>query len=127
MTQEEKKLLLKVLCELLPYEVAIIPDGQITPHRVVDIDFNKEVVIAMTKDRELIGVGCLGFEDFKLVLRPMESMTEEELEEFDSFDSVTIEDSTEKIDWLNKKMFDYRGLIPKGLAVAVTKENNPYK
>ena len=31
------------------------------------------------------------------------------------------------IDWLNKKMFDYRGLIEKNLAIAVTKENNPYK
>lgn len=32
-----------------------------------------------------------------------------------------------EIDWLNKNMFDYRGLIPKGLAIAVTKDNNPYK
>jgi hypothetical protein len=30
-------------------------------------------------------------------------------------------------DWLNKKMFDYRGLIEKGLAIEVTKENNPYE
>ena len=31
------------------------------------------------------------------------------------------------IDWLNKNMFDYRGLIDKGLAIEVTEENNPYK
>ena len=30
-------------------------------------------------------------------------------------------------DWLNKNMFDYRGLIEKGLAIEVTEENNPYK
>lgn len=30
------------------------------------------------------------------------------------------------IDWLNKHHFDYRGLIPMGLAIEVT-ENNPYK
>lgn len=30
------------------------------------------------------------------------------------------------IDWLNKKMFDYRGLIDKGLAIEVTRDNNPY-
>jgi hypothetical protein len=30
-------------------------------------------------------------------------------------------------DWLNKNHFDYRGLIPKGLAIAVNKNNNPYK
>ena len=31
------------------------------------------------------------------------------------------------IDWLLKNHFDFRGLIPKGLAIAVTEENNPYK
>ena len=31
------------------------------------------------------------------------------------------------IDWLNKHHFDYRGLIPLGLAIEVTEENNPYK
>lgn len=30
------------------------------------------------------------------------------------------------VDWLNRKMFDYRGLIPKGLAIEVTEENNLY-
>ena len=30
-------------------------------------------------------------------------------------------------DWLNKYHFDYRGLIPKGLAIEVTKDNNPYE
>ena len=31
------------------------------------------------------------------------------------------------IDWLNAHHFDYRGLIEKGLAIKVTKDNNPYK
>ena len=35
--------------------------------------------------------------------------------------------SIEIFDWFNKNHFDYRGLIPMGLAIAVTKENNPYK
>ena len=30
------------------------------------------------------------------------------------------------IDCLNAHYFDYRGLIEKGLAIEVTKENNPY-
>lgn len=30
-------------------------------------------------------------------------------------------------DWLNAHHFDYRDLIKKGLAIEVTKENNPYK
>ena len=32
-----------------------------------------------------------------------------------------------EIDWLNSHYFDYRGLIEKGLAIEVTKENNPYE
>ena len=31
-----------------------------------------------------------------------------------------------EIDWLNKNHFDYRGLIPRGLAIKITKENNTY-
>ena len=34
--------------------------------------------------------------------------------------SYSISDST---DWLNKNHFDYRGLIPKGLAIGATKKN----
>ena len=34
--------------------------------------------------------------------------------------------SVECLDWLNSKHFDYRGLILKGLAIAVTEDNNPY-
>lgn len=67
--------------------------------------------------------------DMQTYLRPMSSMTEEEEKEFQEiklsyhFD----EDSYILFDWLNKKMFDYRGLIPMGLAIEVTEENNPYK
>ena len=30
-------------------------------------------------------------------------------------------------DWMNRHHFDFRNLIERGLAIAVTKENNPYK
>jgi hypothetical protein len=68
--------------------------------------------------------------DIKPYLRPMSSMTEEEKEEYhklcDSYYGIYF-DSIDSIDWLNKHHFDYRGLIPKNLAIEVTKENNPYK
>lgn len=41
-----------------------------------------------------------------------------------NFDGIN---TSSYIDWLNAHHFDYRGLIPKGLAIKVTKENNPYK
>ena len=34
---------------------------------------------------------------------------------------------SEIINWLNAHHFDYRGLIPKGLAIEVTEDNNLYK
>ena len=41
-----------------------------------------------------------------------------------NFDKDTV---TLYLDWLNAHHFDYRGLIEKGLAIEITKENNPYK
>jgi hypothetical protein len=35
--------------------------------------------------------------------------------------------TTNGFNWLNSHHFDYRGLIERGLAIAVTKDNNPYK
>lgn len=82
-------------------------------------------------------------EDFKPYLRPMSSMTEEERKEFvaTQYEEVieqypcsaapteikVLSYTTKTFDWLNKKHFDYRGLIPMGLAIAAIDENNPYK
>jgi hypothetical protein len=64
----------------------------------------------------------------------MSGMTEEEKEEYcnlqDKFlcsSHYPVTDAYELFDWLNKNHFDYRELIKKGLAIAVTEENNPYK
>ena len=57
--------------------------------------------------------------DIKPYLRPMSSMTEEELDKYEELewagDFETL--SLPLLDWLNRKMFDYRGLIEKGLAL----------
>ena len=62
-------------------------------------------------------------------LRPMSSMTDEERKEYKHLVafSGSPNGATNFVDWLNKKMFDYRGLIEKGLAIAVDEKNNPYK
>ena len=90
--------------------------------------------------------------DDKLFLRPMSSMTEEEFEQlkeyselkYEQLDLASYHNGAHKcldfylsevpsyvvilvFDWLNKNHFDYRGLIERGLAIAVTEENNPYK
>ena len=69
--------------------------------------------------------------EFLPYLRPMSSMTEEERKEHNSHRlskwSTYSEYCANVIDWLNAHHFDYRGLIEKGLAIAITEDNNPYK
>ena len=136
-TKEDKKLLLQDLCARLPYKVKAYESP----------DYPSITIDAFDGDRFL---DCDGWEHevgtFKPYLRPISSMTEEELYEYFSFvfkeydgylnddtpdftgnHFVYIEDVNPFIDWLNKNHFDYRGLIPKGLAIEVTKDNNPYE
>lgn len=69
--------------------------------------------------------------DLKPYLRPMSSMTEEERENFRKVGGVMSYSpqhdtwaisafAPEAYDWLNKNKFDYRGLIPMGLALEAT-------
>ena len=114
MKQEEKDLLLRDLCARLPYNVqGVTSDGVVSPQIVkgeADWDFITSLNYRIVKH------------GWKPYLRPMSSMTEEEeKEEFQEyiFDSNEIGEivTLEASDWLNKNMFDYRGLIEKGLAL----------
>lgn len=113
MTQEDKELLIKDLCGRLPYGVIVqVNDG-----------------LRGTYDRRLVQVfcdrlscsvnvcnplkECICIDSVKPYLRPLSSMTEEEEDEYELVCRKSI---TTQIDWLNNNMFDYRGLIPKGLA-----------
>lgn len=144
MTQEDKELLLQDLSARLPYGVKVQHQHQ---------DYLNEVQTIEHISRqygEIETESVLGFvDDFKPYLRPMSSMTEEESAELSNiisgwFDKELfylteepfLEYALSRInysinpllfDWLNKNHFDYRGLIPKKLAIAVTKENNPYE
>lgn len=123
MTQEDKELLLKDLCARLPYGVKFgIGSAKLGQYNLTDIDAKKEKV--------RYGNGLyVGLENCKPYLRPMSSMTEEEKKEYNLTKTLSIVDypTLKSFDWLNAHRFDYRGLIEKGLAIAVTEENNPYK
>ena len=135
MTQEEyellKELLLKDLCARLPYGVigqCEIDASYDTPfgikpqiHKfnavVYGIKEDSLFVTPLIEDQDVQefaneevsdGVDIL---DFKPYLRPMSSMTEEEKKECLKITFV------EATDWLNVHHFDYRGLIPMGLAL----------
>ena len=103
MTQEEKQMLLKDLCARLPYGIIV---------HIHDIDVDDY-------DRQLIGEDLdfieLDRRNCNPYLRPMSSMTEEEEIYYNTI--YTTLKFYEKEDWLNAHHFDYRGLIPMGLAL----------
>ena len=121
MTQEEKQLLLKDLCARLPYGVY----GLITFHKTMGENSTfKSVVDGKLYDRfaNLQDSWYDNIPSIKPYLRPMSSMTEKEKEEHEMFfhsysTSLDESKSVERIDWLNANHFDYRGLIPMGLAM----------
>ena len=122
MNKEEKELLIKDLCGRLPYGVIVqVNDG-----------------LRGTYDRRLVQVfcdrmscsvnvcnplkECICIDSVKPYLRPLSSITDEEREEYNQFIAEINGcayhiDPISQMDWLNKNMFDYRGLIPKGLAL----------
>ena len=139
MTQEEKRILLRDLCARVPYEVqceytSVQPGLEIHNEigALTSIDVMHNNLYNFKIDNHLVG-----FSDFKPFLRPMSSMTEEEKEELkqehikdeklyaecltkaangdDSMRGKVIPHFA--ADWCNKNHFDYRGLIPMGLAL----------
>ena len=133
MEKKDKELLLKDLCARLPYHVKCkiwLKDGT-TEEGLLDLEHNYGNVLQDAFYYNKI-------KDIKPYLRPISSMTEEERKEYYTFQykftlqahdcqELHKETFSEYLYWLNKNMFDYCGLIEKGLAIEVTDENNPYK
>lgn len=133
MTQEEKQLLLKDLSARLSYGVVINYNGLARPLFGIEPTQHFQITLDNALDGEHNGLVYVSLdvdgEEPKPYLRPMSSMTEEEKLMYEGLmigtDNVSY--MLDVIDWLNAHHFDYRGLIEKGLAIAVTEENNPYK
>ena len=119
MTKEEKELLLKDLCARLPYGVMVLDEATNCIGELFDISTTYDVQYETETDTEFQTTY-----NIKPYLRPMSSMTEEEKKEFDTFkflantgDKYLSYEMSRFVDWLNQHMFDYRGLIEKGLAL----------
>lgn len=129
MTQSEKELLLKDLCARLPYGVKFSDDEGNTIN-VVGIH-KDAIIIPYAGITQTIQIdGC------KPYLFPLSSMTEEQYYELQNVSGEDCLDHMEMIkslrectdfthwplyeyrviDWFHKNHFDYRGLIPMGLA-----------
>lgn len=111
MTKQDKQLLLRDLCARLPYNVVI---------RCTDNDTDYKCFLTTNILNELLY--SIEYYDYKPYLRPMSSMTEEEKNEYfgRTMTIDIVETSQQVIDWLLAHHFDYRGLIPMGLALEAT-------
>ena len=153
MTQEDRELLLKDLCARLPYGVKCYEaDVEYAFDIIGTTSNNKEFVFSDGYERNLEQIkpylrpmSSMTEEEKKELERLIDEKLNKHIGQEDDewtpwvlYDTTGIKNSIggerfyfdEMIfiyDWLNKKMFDYRGLIEKGLAIAVTEENNPYK
>lgn len=122
MTQEEKQLLLKDLCARLSYGVIcqfIWTFSNETTNGEDVITKGDDIIRCIDICTEEIQANYYGelvdLEHCKPYLRPMSSMNEEETDEYDRL--VMCNASWVVDDWLHKNHFDYRRLIPMGLAL----------
>ena len=112
---KDKQLLLQDLCGRLPYGVKVSYYGSSEECECVDV-----VEGIYSNGEVVVGQYGLPIESVKPYLCPLLSMTKEQRKEWhntmfqDEFGLLT--PLPESFDWLNKNHFDYRGLIPMGLA-----------
>ena len=124
MTREEKDLLLKDLCARLPYGVKCSFGVDDVIYEICGI--NPVCCGASEIQATHVENGING--DFpsstcKPYLFPLLSMTEEQKNDLTKFVANGITNENIVYDWLNKNHFDYRGLIPLGLANDATELN----
>ena len=123
MTQEDKELLLKDLAARVPYGIMVEqtlfpPSLADKEQRLKSVQANNVVQLYWYKYiNEFVPIHCI-----KPYLRPMSSMTEEEKKEYENcYQSDDTTTATLLVDFYNRKHFDYRGLIEKGLALEAPK------
>ena len=144
MRQEDKELLFADLSARLPYGVIISVkdindfqfDGilQVLGQNWCRLNILDPIKKAKVKNQTI----PLNHIYIKPYLRPMSSMTEDELQRYhelcdideevgvgSSIEIIATHDTPKSLDYLNSIHVDYRGLIPKGLAIS-TEEFNPY-
>ena len=133
MIQKDKELLLKDLCARLPYGVKFACNKNIYTAKGLDLIVTDEGdwEYAVTAK----GIAPIEIDFIKPYLLPLSSMTEKQKREYnfwkhevpichyeygDVVEEIELYDSPESIEYLIENNFDYRGLIPKGIALDAT-------
>jgi hypothetical protein len=126
MTQENKELLLKDLCARLPYGVKFACNKNVYTAKGLDLIVTDEGdwEYAVTAK----GIAPIEIDFIKPYLFPMSSMSDEQLPYYIttlkySEEARGMVETPNSFDWLNKNHYDYRGLIPMGLAEDATDKN----
>ena len=136
--EEEKELLLKDLYARLPYGVICYwrngseltlnlteYNGHLTCINKVNEYYYCHFNVCNNSNNKRIQNKDVPVEIVMPYLRPLSSMTEEEEKEYINIDNRSYScpinyahiPASERIDWLIANHFDYRGLIPRGLAL----------
>ena len=137
MTQEQKDLLLKDFCARLPYGVkAYVKNWSKLDQKYYEGIYDvKSVFPSLNEVHVQSKTGSvdvmLGYDDYviKPYLFPLSSMTEGQTEELMKLINTGQNDNNEfmrslcRIEFYHKYNFDYRGLIPMGLANDATGKN----
>ena len=118
MTQQDRDLLLKDLCARVPYGVKYVRSSW-------NYDTDQELPVIETlecafEDGYINHSRVYTVYDIKPYLFPLSSMTEEQKKDLAKFVANGVYDENIVYDWYNKNHFDYRGLIPMGLAKDAT-------
>lgn len=144
MTDNEKEILIKEICTGLPFGTRYFVQSNENPQIL-----SKNEKISYDMLGVYVRLVKEGTHIVKPYLKPLSSMTDDEKKELwvaidkdmdiieDNLDAPTIHTYNGRVyrgnlihyeeDFLKANHFDYRGLIPMGLAIKVTDENNPYK
>lgn len=126
MTQKEKDLLLKDLCARLPYNPLVEYEGE--DYNVLGIAHGRLILCKPLMSHTLNENPRV--EEVKPYLFSLESMTDEQEKEFNQLLELELKAISDEIDqaqvtafeidFYNKHHFDWRGLIPMGLALDAT-------
>ena len=145
----DKQNLLMYLCMALPYD--LMGDRLGVTRKIISVNISDRTITLSNGDympnTYYLDAAVLPIKPY---LRPLSSMTEEEKEKLKSLydaenvtnesicflEGGTLEEYEAEIsfvfcycivEWLLENHFDFMGLIPKGLAIEINKDNNPYK
>ena len=124
MTQEERELLKDISARYSYGMIVSVTDGTIKYDAYIESVSHKNIQVSPVSDSNFTAYTFYKISEIKPYLRSFSSMTDEEKSQY-NFYLTRIEcayDASLFIDWLNAHFLDYRGLIPKGLALEAPKD-----